>query len=184
LQQQLALLAQRLAVAGEVLEGRRLHADHPAVEEAPAGGGGARHHLHLGGAPGDDRQHRQVLGQARRLAVDRPDPLLAEQADGERRAAVALDLAQELEGGGTVTGAVTELRGAEAPGGGEGVDRLEQAGLAGAVAAQQQVRAGARLPGQVLEVAEAAGFEAEEQRGLPRGRPPALEWRAVRSSSA
>jgi hypothetical protein len=64
-----------------------------------------------------------------------------------------------------VAHAVGEARRAEALGGGEDVDGFEEAGLAGAVAAEEEVTAGLGLPGERLEVAEAAGGELAEQAG-------------------
>src|SRR5262245_45331310 len=63
-----------------------------------------------------------------------------------------------------VPDAVSELAGAEAPRRGEDVDRLQQARLAGAVAAEEQVRAPRGLPGEGLQVAEAGGGELDEHR--------------------
>jgi hypothetical protein len=59
--------------------------------------------------------------------------------------------------------AVGDLGGAEAAGGGEDVRRFDQAGLAGAVAAEEQVRAGPGPPQQRLQVAETFGGELGEQ---------------------
>jgi hypothetical protein len=66
--------------------------------------------------------------------------------------------------------ALGESGGAEALGGGDGVDRLEQAGLAGAVAAQDQVATRPRAEGQGLEVPEPVRFEGEEQVIRPASR--------------
>jgi hypothetical protein len=59
--------------------------------------------------------------------------------------------------------AIGDLGGAEAAGGGERVDRFEEAGLAGAVAAEQEVRSRPGLPAERLQVAEVAGGEVSEQ---------------------
>jgi hypothetical protein len=68
-----------------------------------------------------------------------------------------------VESGGTVAHAIGDLGGAEAAGGGERVGRFEQAGLAGPVAAEQQVRAGPGPPDERLQVAEIFGGELSEQ---------------------
>jgi hypothetical protein len=62
-----------------------------------------------------------------------------------------------------VAHAVGELVGAEAAGGGERVGRLDQAGLAGAVAAEKKVRAGPGPPDERLQVAEVFGGDLSEQ---------------------
>ena len=62
--------------------------------------------------------------------------------------------------------AVAELGGAEAPRGSEHVDRLEEARLAGTVAAEHEVGAPFRPPDQRLQVAEAVGGQLGEHGGL------------------
>jgi hypothetical protein len=72
-----------------------------------------------------------------------------------------------------MAGAVANLGGTEAPGGGQDVDRLQEAGLAGAVPPEKEVRSRSRLPREGLQVTEVAEDEMGEHRGgrlLPPGR--------------
>ena len=90
---------------------------------------------------------------------------------------VGLDLRLNVEGAGAVARAVGDLRSAKAAGGGGDVDGFEETRLTGAVAAQEEMRAGTGLPGEGLQVPEVADGEASEQRSGPGSEP-------VRSASA
>jgi hypothetical protein len=59
--------------------------------------------------------------------------------------------------------AVGDLVGAEAAGGGDDVDRFEETGLAGAVAAEEEVRAPPRPPVEGLQIAEVVDQELGDQ---------------------
>ena len=141
-EQEPPLLPQGLAVAPEDLEGGRADPHHAAVHEAAARLGRPHQDLGLGRRrPRHHGEHGQMLGERRHLAVERPHPLPLHPADLQGGAAVGLDLPLDVEGAGAVPRAVADLGGAEAAGGGEHVDRLQQARLAGAVAAEQEMRA-------------------------------------------
>src|SRR6185295_4615140 len=77
--------------------------------------------------------------------------------------AVGLHLAADVEGAGAVARAVGDLGGAKAARGGEHVDGLQEARLARAVAAEQEMGAGRRAPGEGLEVAKVARGEMGER---------------------
>ena len=99
--------------------------------------------------------------QGRLLAVDRP-PAPRLPAELETRPAIAFHLAAEAEPLAAVAAAVGDPRGAEAAGGGQQVDRLEEAGLAGPVVAEEEMGPGLEGAAQGLEVAEPFGFELDQ----------------------
>ena len=77
---------------------------------------------------------------------------------------IGLDVRLHVKGAGAVMHAVGDLGGAEAARGGRDVDGFEEARLAGTIAPQEEVGAGAGLPGEGLQVPEVAGREPGEQR--------------------
>ncbi len=164
--QELPLLPQGVPVAAQRGESPGVEAHDAAVEEAPAAGRRAGQELHVAGGPGDDGEHVQVLGEGHPGAVDRPVEApggVGGVGDREGGPGLGLHLGDQAEGVGAVPDALGEARGAEAPGGGDGVGPFEEAGLAGAVAPHEEVPARAGLPGEMGEVAEGLGFEAGEQ---------------------
>jgi len=80
---------------------------------------------------------------------------------------VGLNIRLDMKGSGAVAGAVRDLGSAKAARGGRDVDGFEEARLAGAVASEKEVRAGAGLPGQGLQISEVSGGEPGEQRSDP-----------------
>jgi hypothetical protein len=80
---------------------------------------------------------------------------------------VGLNVGLDVEGSGAVARAIGDLGGAKAACGGRDVDGFEKAGFAGAIAPQQEVRTGAGLPGEGLQVPEVASGEPGEQRSDP-----------------
>jgi len=104
-----------------------------------------------------------VLGERDTLAVDRALPAGRPVADREGGPGHVVDLGTESEILLPVPHALGQAWSPEAAGGRDDVDGLEQAGLAGAVAAEEQVPAGTGLEVERLEVAEALGVEGLEQ---------------------
>ncbi len=80
---------------------------------------------------------------------------------------IGLNVGLDVEGSGAVARAIGDLGGAKAARGGRDVDGFEKAGFAGAIAPQQEVRTGAGLPGEGLQVPEVASGEPGEQRSDP-----------------
>ncbi|MES1211654.1 MAG: hypothetical protein ABUL63_04915 [Acidobacteriota bacterium] len=104
-----------------------------------------------------------AAGEGRRLAVQEAEAFPFDPPHLQVGAMVGLRLAFELEAAAVVADAVFQARGAEAAGGGEDVDGLEQARLAGAVAAEEEVGARPRPPFERLEVAEVEQGQMGEQ---------------------
>ena len=126
--------------AGRTKEERR------AIEEAPAPGGGAGDEVALGLAPGDDRQQRKVLGDRRWFVLQRQAATLGGVGDREVPGPVAQDFRLDEKALLAARAALGECRGAEALAGRGEVDRLEEAALAGAVRAVNQIEARLRPP--------------------------------------
>lgn len=162
-----ALLGERPLVAAEIAEQRRLEVDEPAIQEAAPDRRRAGDELGLGRRPRERREDREMLGERRPLFVERA--VAAARADPDRQAPRRLptDRRGDEEALGTSANAGRELRGAEAARSRGEVDRLEQAGLSGAVRAQQQHAPGRRRPVELAEVAKVAEAEVLE-RGGPR----------------
>jgi hypothetical protein len=100
---------------------------------------------------------RDVLGERYGIAVGEPQPLATLPAELEAIAPTASGVDRDVKARFAVPRAGGEVSCPKAPRGGGEVSRFEQARLAGAVAAQQQVPPLAGGEGGVGEVAERAG---------------------------
>jgi len=165
--EQCALLGERPLVASEIAEQRRTQVDQAAVQEAPPRGRRAGHQLAVRRGPGERRQHRQVFRERGSLVVERAVSLPRAETHRQPARRFPADLGGDEEALGAAPDAGRELRGTKAPRGRRQVDGFEQAGLAGAIAAEQEDAAGRGRPIERREVPKIAEAEALE-RGGPR----------------
>lgn len=164
--EQMALLRQN-ALQLEVLgESRWTEEECRAVEKTPSACCRSCGELALALGPGDDRQQCEVLGERRRFLLQGEAPSLCREGETQVPEAVALDLRADEEVVSAARTALTERRRAEALAGGGEVDRFEEAALARAVRAVNQIEARVRPPIGRGERTEAGELEPAKCRGL------------------
>jgi hypothetical protein len=101
-----------------------------------------------------------VLAERAVVAVERAPAATLSPGEAQVDPRPSLDLSREVKAvTAAVPAALCQAARAEAARRGENVDRLEQAGLAGAIGAEKETGAGARLPVERLEIAEVARCE-------------------------
>lgn len=147
-------------------ESRRAEEQCRAVEKTPSACRRSGGELALALRPGDDRQQCQVLGERRRFLLQGEAPSLCRVGETQVPDSVALDLRADEEVLGAARTAFCERRRAEALAGGGEVDRFEEAALARAVRAVNQIEAGLGPPIGRGERTEAGELEPAKCRGL------------------
>lgn len=164
--EQVALLGQHAMELLVLCQPRRPEEECRAVEETPADRGRTGDELPLRFAPDDDRQERQVFADGRRFLLQREVAAFAAVGDRELPEAVARDLRPDEEGLLAARRTFVEVRRAEALAGGGEIDRFEEAALAGAVGAVDELEARPGPPVGGGQGAKAGGAEALERGGL------------------